>query len=114
MRERLAGEAEGGGGKEHLSPVEGFVGWVIVVEEAHVDEVDEQAGSILGGESIISRPLVEDQQDEVTKQAGHEDDLWDEAQEDVQGLFEVPEEQQRETRQRWENIYRKSNYILCV
>lgn len=52
--------------------------------------MDEQAGCILGGEGIISRPLVEDQQDQIAKQAGHEDDLWDEAQEDVQWLLEVP------------------------
>lgn len=45
---------------------------------------------MLGGESIIGRPLVEDQQSEVAKQARHEDDLWNEAQEDVQGLLEVP------------------------
>ena len=45
--------------------------------------MDEQAGSILGGGSIIGRPFEEDQQDEVAKKAEHEDDLWDEAQEDV-------------------------------
>lgn len=79
-----------GGRRGHLSTVKGLVGGVIVVEEAHVDEVDKQAGGILGGEGVIGRPLVEDQQDEVAKQAGHEHDLWDEAQEDVQGLLEVP------------------------
>lgn len=90
---RGAGSLEkqrGGWGREHLSPVEGLVGGVIVVEETHVDEVDEQAGSILGGVGIISCPLVKDQQDEVAKQARHEDDLWDEPQKDVQWLFEVP------------------------
>lgn len=52
--------------------------------------MDEQTGSILGCESVIGCPLVEDQQNEVTKQGGHEDDLWDEAQEDVQRLLEIP------------------------
>lgn len=52
--------------------------------------MDKQAGSILGVKGVIGCPLVEDQQDEVAKQAGHKDDLWDEAQEDVQWLLEVP------------------------
>lgn len=51
--------------------------------------MDEQAGSVLGRGSIVGRPLVEDQQDQVAKEGGHEDDLWDEAQEDVQWLLEV-------------------------
>lgn len=86
------------GNKEHLSSVEGFVGGVVVVEEAHVDEVDEQAGSILGGESIVRRPFVEDQQDQVAEQAEHEDYLWDEAQEDVQRFLEVPVKNQIQTK----------------
>ena len=91
-----SGEAEGveglwgGDWGVYLSPVQGLVGGVVVVEEAHVDEVDEQAGRLLGGEGVVGRPLVEDQQNQVPKQAGHEHDLWDEAQEDVQRLLEVP------------------------
>lgn len=79
-----------GHGKEHLSRVEGFGSGVTVIEEAHIDKVDEQAGRVFWGECIVSRPLVEDQQGEVTKQAGHEDNLGNEAQEDVQRLLEVP------------------------
>lgn len=45
---------------------------------------------MLGGEGIIGCPLVEDQQNKVAKQARHEDNLWNEAQEDVQRLLEVP------------------------
>lgn len=52
--------------------------------------MDQQAGSVLGGEGIVGCPLVEDEQNEVAKQACHEDDFWDEAQEDVQRLLEVP------------------------
>lgn len=63
--------------------------------------MDEEAGSVLGGERIVGRPLVEDQQGEVTKQAGHEDDLWDEAQEDVQRLLEVP----AVTNTQWEYLW---------
>lgn len=52
--------------------------------------MNEQAGRVLGGEGIVGCPLVEHQQGEVSEQAGHEDDLRDEAQEDVQRLLEVP------------------------
>lgn len=52
--------------------------------------MDEQAGSVFGGLGIVGGPLVEDQQDQIAKEAGHEDDFWDEAQEDVQWLLEVP------------------------
>lgn len=75
---------------EHLSHVERLICGVVIVKETHVDEVDEQAGSVFGGLGIVGRPLVEDQQDQIAKQAGHEDDFWDEAQEDVQWLLEVP------------------------
>lgn len=52
--------------------------------------MDEQAGSILGSPGGVGCPLVEDQQGKVAKQARHEDNLWDEAQENVQRLLEVP------------------------
>lgn len=52
--------------------------------------MDEQAGSILGSLGSVGCPLVEDQQDKVAKQGRHEDNLWDEAQENVQRLLEVP------------------------
>lgn len=52
--------------------------------------MDKQAGSILGGHGVIGCPLVEDQEDEVAKQARHKDNLWDETQEDVQWFLEVP------------------------
>lgn len=64
---------------EHLSHVERFICWVVIVEETHVDEVDEQAGSVFGGLGIVGCPLVEHQKDQITKQAGHEDDFWDKA-----------------------------------
>ena len=74
----------------HLSFVEGLVSGVAVVEEAHVDEGDEQTGRILRGDGIVRSPLVEDKQDQVAKKGAHEDNLGDEAQKDVQGLLEVP------------------------
>lgn len=76
--------------REHLSHVERLICGVVIVEETHVDEVDEQTGSVFGGFGIVGCPLVEHQQDQIAKQTGHEDDFWDEAQEDVQWLLEVP------------------------
>lgn len=84
------GEAERGECGEHLSHIERLICGVIIVEETHVDEVDEQARGILGGVGIVGRPLVEHQQNQIAKQTGHEDDFWDEAQKDVQWLLEVP------------------------
>lgn len=90
MRNKRWGRQEEGERGEHLSHVERLICGVAIVEETHVDEVDEQAGSVSGGLGVVGRPLVEDQQDQVAKEAGHEDDFWDEAQEDVQRLLEIP------------------------
>lgn len=77
-------------GGAYLSTVEGFVGGVVIVEEEHVDEGDEDAGSILGGVRGERQPLIKDENDEVAEQAGHEDDLWDESEVDIQRPVEVP------------------------
>lgn len=77
-------------GGAYLSTVEGFVGGVVIVEEEHVDEGNEDAGSILGGACSERQPLIKDENDEVAKQAGHEDDLWDESEVDVQWPVKVP------------------------
>jgi hypothetical protein len=42
--------------------------------------------------SVVGQPLIEDQDDQVAKQTGHEHNLWDEAQVDVQGFLEIPSE----------------------
>lgn len=75
-----------------LSAVERLVGGVVVVEHEHVDEGDEEAGGVPGGRSIVRDPLIEDEDDQVAEQAGHEDDLRDEAQVDVERLAEIPAE----------------------
>lgn len=77
-------------GVSDLPSVERFVTGVVVVEEEHVDKGDEQAGSVPGGARVVRHPLIEDQDDEVAEQTGHEDDLWDESQVDVQRLLEIP------------------------
>lgn len=74
----------------YLSSVQWQIGGVVVVEEEHVDEGDEEAGCVSGGLGVVGHPLVEDQQHQVAKETGHEDDLWDEAQVDVQRLLKVP------------------------
>lgn len=59
------------------------------VEQKHVDEGNEETGSLLGGEHIVCDPLVQDQNDQVSEQTDHEDNLGDEAKVDVQWLLEV-------------------------
>lgn len=56
---------------------------VRVFEEEHVDEADKEAGCQPGVASVICHPLVEDQDDQVAKEASHEDDLRDEAEVDI-------------------------------
>lgn len=78
------------GHRTDLPTVERPVGGVVVLEEEHVDEGDEEAGCHPGGVSVVCHPLVEDQDDQVAKEAGHEDDLGDEAHVDVKWLVKVP------------------------
>lgn len=80
---------------DHLSSVEGLVSGVAIVEQEHVDEGDEKTGSISGGVSVVGQPLIEDQDDQVPKQTGHEHNLWDEAQVNVQGFLEIPSEKNK-------------------
>lgn len=74
----------------YLSSVQGSVCRIIVVEKTHIDEGDQKAGSIFRCRCIVSRPLVEDEQDQITKQAAHEHNLRNETQENVQRFLEVP------------------------
>lgn len=78
------------GPRTNLPTVERPIAGVVVVEEEHVDEGDEEAGGLPGVASIVRHPLVEDQDDQVAEEAGHEEDLRNEAQVDVQWLVEVP------------------------
>lgn len=75
-----------------LSSVKRFVCGVTVVEEEHVNKGNEETRSIPGGACIIGKPLIDDQNDKVAKEAAHEDDLWNESQVDVQWLVKIPEE----------------------
>lgn len=71
--------------------VEGRIGRVIVVEEEHIDEVDEDAGSILRVGHIECTPLEDDHEDQIPKEAKDEDDFRSELQDDVQVMPEVSE-----------------------
>lgn len=62
-----------------LSSVERFVSGIAEVEEEHVNKGDEEAGGIPGGACIVWKPFIEDQNDEVAEQTGHENNLWDES-----------------------------------
>lgn len=68
--------------------VQGRVG-VIVVEEKHADEVDEDAGSLLGCVGIVPTPLENDHENQVSKQTQHKNHLGDELQNDVESSPEV-------------------------
>lgn len=77
-----------GGG--YLSSVQRLVARIVVVEETHVDEGDEEAGSVFRSGCIIGGPLIEDQQDQVPEQAAHEHNFRNEPEEDVQRLLKIP------------------------
>ena len=52
---------------------------------------DEQTGRCCTRVRIVDDPLEEDEDDEVDKDGGQEDDFGDELEEDVDGLLEEPE-----------------------
>lgn len=78
------------GHRTDLPAVERPVGGVVVLEEEHVDEGNEETGCRPGGAGVVCHPFVEDQDDQVAEEAGHEDNLRDEAHVDVQWLVKVP------------------------
>lgn len=69
--------------------IQGCVGRVIVVEQKHADKVDEDAGSLPGCVGIISAPLENDHENQVSKQTQHKNHLGNELQNDVEGSSEV-------------------------
>jgi hypothetical protein len=69
--------------------IQGCVGRVIVVEQKHADKVDEDARSLPGCVGIISAPLENDHENQVSKQTQHKNHLGNELQNDVEGSSEV-------------------------
>lgn len=58
--------------------VERRIGRVIVVEKEHIDEVDEDARSILRVVHIVCTPLEDDHENQIPEETNNEDDFWDE------------------------------------
>lgn len=58
--------------------IEWRIGRVIVVEEEHINEVDEDAGSNIWVVRIVCTPFEDDHEDQVPKEAKDENDLRDE------------------------------------
>lgn len=74
--------------QSYLMAVQGCVG-VTVVKQKHADEVDEDAGGLLGCVGIVPTPLEDDHENQVSKQTQHKNHLGDELQNDVVGPSEV-------------------------
>lgn len=83
-----SGSGEGFSKQSYLMAVQGCIG-IIVVKQKHADEVDEDAGSLLGCVGIIPAPLENDHENQVSKQAQHKNHLGDELQNDIEGSSEV-------------------------
>lgn len=73
----------------HLSRIQHRAARVRVGKEEHIYEMDQEAWRMLRSVCIVGRPLVEDEDDQVAKQRGHEDYLRDKSEVDVQGLLEI-------------------------
>lgn len=69
--------------------VEGCIRRVIVVEQKHVDEVDEDAWGVLGHVDIKVAPFENDHENQVSKQTQDKNHLWDKLQNDVESFSEV-------------------------
>lgn len=92
MPERVPGT--GAGEVTHLPSVEAvcLTGW----EEEHIDELDEDAGGLPGRGGRVHQPLIDDHEEQVAKDAQHEEQLRDRDQEDIKLLPEVPAEERAE------------------
>jgi oxalate decarboxylase/phosphoglucose isomerase-like protein (cupin superfamily) len=69
--------------------VQGHVGGVGIVKQEHVDEVDKDAGNMLGHVNVILAPFENDHEHQVSKQAQDKNHLRDELQDDVHSFSEV-------------------------
>lgn len=69
--------------------VQGCVGRVIIVKQKHVDEVDEDAGGMLGRADIEVAPFENDHENQVAKQTQDKNHLRNELQNDVESSSEV-------------------------
>lgn len=79
-------------GEPHLVLVERSIGRVVVVEQEHVDEVNEDTGGLLGVGGVVHAPLEDDHEHQVTEETDDEDHLRDKLQDDVHVSPEIPGE----------------------
>lgn len=63
---------------------------VLPLHDKHVDEVDEDAGSLAGVSCTVCQPLVENHEDQVAEETEQEEQLRDKQQIDIKFLSEVP------------------------
>lgn len=64
---------------------------VLPLHDEHVDEVDEDAGSLAGVFCPICDPLVDNHEDQVAKETEHEEQLRNKQQVNIKLLPEVSE-----------------------
>lgn len=57
--------------------------------------MDQKAWCFLRCMSIIGRPLVKNEDNQVAKQRGHEDYFRNKSKVDIQGLFEIAKKEER-------------------
>lgn len=67
---------------------------VFALHDEHVDEVDEDAGSLAGLAGAVRQPLVDDHENQVAEEAEQEEQLGQKQQVDVEFLLEMPEKQE--------------------
>lgn len=78
-----------GGVNTYLSRVERSC--ILPLHDKHVDEVDEDAGSLAGVTCTKCQPLVENHEDQVSEEAEQEEQLGKKHQIDAESLMEMPE-----------------------
>lgn len=79
----------------HLSRIEGFV-VLVLSEQEHVYEVDEDAGGDVRVHRAEHHPLIDHHEDQVSKQTQHEAQLRDQHQKHAADISEVSGEQERQ------------------
>lgn len=70
---------------------------LVVGEQEHVDEVDEDTGRRVRVHRAVRHPLKDHHDDEVAKQTQHEEELWNQHQEHAARLPEVSTDANRDS-----------------
>lgn len=78
------------------------MGIFFIGEEEHADEVNKKTWCMHGVLSIVCCPLIEDKDDQISKQWRYEDNFRNKAKEDVQRFLKI-------TIEVWKKYFRKNN-----